>query len=67
MSFDGKSHAELERVLNDAFDARNAPPYVGFWEVASDALVVGGLGGMVLGVVLAGVHHLNSPATPSPS
>ena len=44
-------------VLVAAFDLRNAPPFVGWRDVAGAALLTGGAGGALLGTVLLAVHR----------
>ena len=44
-------------ALVAAFDVRHAPPFLGWGGVAADALLTGGTGGVLLGILLLVVHR----------
>jgi hypothetical protein len=44
-------------ALVAAFDMRNAPPFMGWADIARDALLTGGTGGVLLGTLLLVVHR----------
>jgi hypothetical protein len=44
-------------ALVAAFDMRNAPPFVGWSDIAGYALLAGGIGGMLQGALLLVVHR----------
>ena len=44
-------------ALVAAFDTRNAPPFLGWGDVAGDAFLTGGTGGVLLGTLLLVVHR----------
>jgi hypothetical protein len=50
-------------ALVAAFDLRNAPPFLGWRDVAGDALLTGGTGGLLLGTLLLVVHRRTGRCT----
>jgi hypothetical protein len=50
-------------ALVAAFDLRHAPPFWGWRNVAGDALLAGGIGGVLLGTLLSMVHRRTGRCT----
>jgi hypothetical protein len=50
-------------ALVAAFDLRNAPPFLGWGDIAGDALRTGGTRGVLLGILLLVVHRQTGRCT----